>query len=223
MIQKGVLDDALYIIELTLDALLVGMPLKGREGFDLRHMVGELRANAHFQIRAGTIGSDLLACFDQAYLAGATLAQMDKVRETLLPELPLSNLGKSLKGSGIIFTLVEQCKLITAMTFVSRDDANRMLSKMAAIIETIKLEVSELFFGTEYAGVVALSAALVQHLAATERQLPRLVSYQLAANLPTLTVSNLLYGEGSRSDELIAENKIVHPAFSPRSIVALSE
>lgn len=223
MIQKPILDEALYIIDITLDALMVGMPLKGRAGFDLRHMVGELRANAVYQIRSATIGTDLLACFDQAYAAGATLSQMDKVREALLPELPLSNLGKSLKGSGIIFTLVEQCRLITAMTFNSRDDAARMMSKMGAIIETIKLEVSELFYGTEYSGVVALSAALIQHLAATERQLPRIVTYHLAANRPALTVANLLYGDGGRFDELILENKTVHPAFMQRTVMALSE
>jgi prophage DNA circulation protein len=53
--------------------------------------------------------------------------------------------------------------------------------------------------------------------------LPRMVSYQLPASLPALTVANLLYGDGARFDELIAENGTVHPAFMQRDLVALSE
>jgi prophage DNA circulation protein len=83
--------------------------------------------------------------------------------------------------------------------------------------------MSNMITGTNYEYLVALSAALIQHLAATERMLPRLVSYQLAASLPALTVANLLYGDGARFDELIAENKTVHPAFMQRDLVALSE
>jgi prophage DNA circulation protein len=75
----------------------------------------------------------------------------------------------------------------------------------------------------DYQNFVGLAALLVQHLSATERQLPRVVSYRYPVNFPALTLSNRIYGVGSRSDELIAENKTVHPAFMQRNVIALSE
>ena len=70
--------------------------------------------------------------------------------------------------------------------------------------------------------MVQLSALLIQHLSATERQLPRIVKYHMPINYPALALSNRIYGDGSRSDELVAENETVHPAFMQRDIIALS-
>jgi hypothetical protein len=217
------LDEALHILDVTLDALLTGLPTSGRSGFDIRRMVGELRATAPASIEAGTIGTDLYACFEQAYASGVTMVQMDAVRKDLLIEAPVYDLGASLKSAGIVFSLVEQSRIIAAMEFQSRGDVDAMLAKMVDVIETIKLEVSELFYGTNYQTVVALSASLVQHLADTERQLPRIICYETVVSLPALTAANLLYGDGARYDELIKENKTIHPAFMQRDLVALSQ
>ena len=94
---------------------------------------------------------------------------------------------------------------------------------MSDIFDSAKLAMSNMITGTNYEFLVALSAALIQHLAATESQLPRIVSYQMPASLPALNVANFLYGDGARFDELIMENKTVHPAFMQRDLVALSE
>jgi prophage DNA circulation protein len=45
----------------------------------------------------------------------------------------------------------------------------------------------------------------------------------MAINYPALALSNRIYADGSRSEELIAENQTVHPAFMQRDIIALSE
>jgi prophage DNA circulation protein len=148
---------------------------------------------------------------------------MDNVRIAMLKETPQYFIGAAMACAGVIFSLVEQTRMITAMTFVSRADVETILTKMSDIFDEAKLAMSNMITGTNYEYLVALSAALIQHLAATERMLPRLVSYQLAASLPALTVANLLYGDGARFDELIAENKTVHPAFMQRDLVALSE
>jgi hypothetical protein len=217
------LDEALHILDVTLDALLTGLPARGRAGFDIRRQVGELRATAPASIEAGTIGTDLYACFEQAFASGVTMVQMDAVREDLLAEQPVYDLAASIKSAGIVFSLVEQSRIIAAMEFVSRSDVDAMLNKMVDITEQIKLEVSELLYGTNYETVVALSASLIQHLADTERQLPRIVNYTMVVNLPALNVANLLYGDGARYDELIKENKTIHPAFMQRVLVALSQ
>jgi prophage DNA circulation protein len=40
--------------------------------------------------------------------------------------------------------------------------------------------------------------------------------------MPTLVMAYRLYADASRGDELRAENKVVHPAFSPAAGLALS-
>jgi prophage DNA circulation protein len=49
-----------------------------------------------------------------------------------------------------------------------------------------------------------------------------MLHYELAATMPGLFVSNYIYGQGDRAEELAAENRIVHPAFMQRTLRALS-
>jgi prophage DNA circulation protein len=216
-------DEAVAIIDRMLTALMDGMPITGRPGSDLRKLVGQLKANSAASINNGTVGTQLQAVFDTALAAGATLPNMDNARIAMLKETPQYFIGAAMACAGVIFSLVEQTRMITAMTFVSRADVEVMLTKMSDIFDEAKLAMSNMITGTNYEYLVALSATLIQHLAATERMLPRMVSYQLPASLPALTVANLLYGDGARFDELIAENGTVHPAFMQRDLVALSE
>jgi hypothetical protein len=216
-------DEGAAVIDHMLTALMDGMPSSGRPGAELRRLVGALKVDTAASINNATVGTELQACFDAALAAGATLVNMDNVRIAMLKETPQYYIGAAMACAGIIFSLVEQTRMITGMTFVSRSDVESMLTKMRDIFDDVKLAMSNMITGTNYEYLVALSAALIQHLAATERMLPRVVAYQMPTNLPALTVANLLYGDGSRFDELIAENKTVHPAFMQRELMALSE
>jgi prophage DNA circulation protein len=215
--------EAVQIVDRLLRALMDGMPSSGQAGSTLRKLVGSLHDLSEQSINNGTIGTDVLACFDAAFMAGATVKNMDTVRIAMLAETPQYDVGATVVSNALIFTLVEQSKIIINTTFISRRDADAMLQKMIEIIDEVKLAVSDLLDGYNYQGLVALCAAIVQHLVVTERQLPRIVEYNLAANLPSLRIAAYLYNDATRSDEVIAENKIVHPAFCPRDIVALSE
>ena len=215
--------EAVAIIDRMLTALTNGMPVSGRAGSDLRRLVGQLRADADEAIKDGTVGTQMQACFDAALAAGATLINMDNVRIAMLKETPKYYIAAAVACGGIVFSLVEQTRMITATTFVSRIDVDVVMTKMIEVIDTIKLAMANMITGNNYQYVIALGASLLQHLAATEQLLPRIVSYQLAANLPALTLANFLYGDGGRFDELIMENKTVHPAFMQRDIIALSE
>ena len=57
---------------------------------------------------------------------------------------------------------------------------------------------------------------------ASWESLPRMVSYAVGAVMPALTPANCIYADAGRVDELVAENKIIHPAFCPREGRALS-
>ena len=188
----------------------------------LRTAIGKFMVRFSDLIYDQTIGTELYACFEQARAAGATLNTMDRVRKVMFAEAPLYFIGASIVNAAIIFSFVEQTQIIAIMEFVSRVDAGEVLDAMTAIIEDIKINKADAFTSGDYQNFVAVSAALVQHLSATERQLPRVVQYTMPVNYPALALANRIYADGSRSDELIAENNTVHPAFMQRDIIALS-
>jgi hypothetical protein len=215
--------EAAAIVDRMMAALMEGMPISGRPGADLRKLVGRLKVDTESSVSNATIGTELQAVFDAALAAGASLGNMDDVRIAMLAETPRYYTGGAIACAGIIFSLVEQTRMITSHTFVSRADVQVVLTKMTDVFDGVKLALSNMITGTNYEYLVALGASLIQHLSATERVLPRVVSYQMAVSLPALTVANYLYGDGGRFDELIAENKTIHPAFMQRDLVALSE
>jgi hypothetical protein len=211
-------------ISTRLMAAIISFPLSatGTAGADLRSSVGKFLSNFFELIINRTLGTELFACFEQATLAGASVNSMNAVREAMLMETPVSPLGFDIVNAAIIFSFVEQCQIISQIVFSSRTDAELMMDNMSVIIESIKLNKADSFVSNDYQNFVALAALLIQHLSATERQLPRIVNYSFPVSYPALNLANRIYGDGSRSDELIAENKTVHPAFMQRDIVALS-
>src|SRR5512143_3128814 len=96
--------EAIDILNAMLDSLMLGLPSKGEAGSDLRRVVGELRADGGDNIEDGVIGTELLACFEQARTAGAGLADFDRVRIAMLAEQPVYFLGSAIKLSGIVFS-----------------------------------------------------------------------------------------------------------------------
>jgi hypothetical protein len=224
MIAKSERSEALDISRRVIAALM-NFPIAaaGAPGAALRAQVGKYLGNLTELIDSKTVGPGLLACFDAARTAGATLASMNGVRLAMFAEAPSWPLGLGIVNGAIIFSFVEECQIIAPMDFGSRQEADTLIDEMTAIIEDIKLNKADSFVANDYQNFVALSALLIQHLSATERQLPRLVEYLMPVNYPALALANRIYGDASRSDELVAENETVHPAFMQRDVVALSE
>jgi hypothetical protein len=224
MIYKSELSNGLEISK-RLIAALMSFPIttSGTEGADLRSAVGKFLINFSDYVDGKVLGTELFACFEQARLAGATLQSMDNVREAMFAEQPVYPLGMVIVNAAIIFSFVEQSQIISVMVFESRIDIDTLMDTMSGIIEDIKLNKADSFVSSDYQNFVALAALLIQHMSATERQLPRVVKYNLPVSYPSLTLAHRIYADGSRSDELIAENNTVHPAFMQRDIIALSE
>jgi prophage DNA circulation protein len=118
--------------------------------------------------------------------------------------------------------LAQESKIVIAMTFTSRQDVDAMIlavqNAFADPIETAADTMDAMVFRA----LVALQASLINHLVSTARPLPQMVAYQFATSLPSLVISQKLYGDASRYDEIRNENKIVHPAFCPPIGLALS-
>jgi len=73
-----------------------------------------------------------------------------------------------------------------------------------------------------YRGLVELHANIIAFLVQTARPLPVMLTFAFAQSMPTLTMSNRLYYDASRADELRNENKVVHPLFMLPTGQALS-
>lgn len=72
-----------------------------------------------------------------------------------------------------------------------------------------------------YAGWMALLAEVSRYLTERGVQRPRLATYALPQGLPSLALAHRLYQDARRADELVALNRVPHPAFLPASGVAL--
>lgn len=223
MIFRKELREVMAIMDRMLDAVQKGIPSRGTTGVELRRVIGNFQAHEVELIENFTIGTALFNCFEQARLTGATLDTMDGVRRVMLAEQPVFDFGKCAKLTGMVFSFVEQCSMISKIVFVSRFDVEVVITRMNLVIEALKLEISELLDGMDYQAFTALAATLVHHLAATERKLPQIVNVTMPSVRSSLSLSNYFYADGRRFEELQQENKIIHPAFFTRNIRILSD
>ena len=214
--------EALELSQKLMDEL-VKFPIKpGRAAVDLRTAIGKFLAEFPTMAEGWTLGTELLNCFELARQAGATLNSMARVREMLFAEVPLYHMSDVIVNAGIIFSFIEQSEIIAVLEFKSRSEVVVVMDEMSVAIEAIKLNKADYFSSSDYQAFVFLAALLIQHMSAAERQLPRVVQYTWPVHYPSLAMSNRIYGNGERSEELIAENKVVHPLFMQRHILALS-
>jgi hypothetical protein len=215
--------EALAISIRLIDALMsFSISSEGSIGATFRLAIDNYLSNFNQLSSKINFGTDLYACFEQARIAGATLNSMDNVRVAMFAETPQFELGFAIVNAAIIFSFVEQSQIISKTEYLSRADVNVVIERMNAVIEDVKLNKADYFLVSDYQNFIALAALLIQHLAITELQLPRIVQYHLPINYTALALANFIYGDGSRSDELIAENRTIHPAFMQRNVVALS-
>lgn len=221
--MKSDYEEALAIIDNLSRALTLRLPSSGRAASDARLALGDLHADLEDIIDDQMLGTKLQNCFALIRTAGGTIDTFDDARIAMLDEEPIYPLGLMIKSSSVVFSLVEQGNLIAVMTFASREAVQLMINRMVKVIDVIKLDIAELLNGIDYQNVIRLSAALMQHLSATERQLPRVVRFSFGTNFPALYLAHYIYHDASRSDELIAENRVIHPAFfMSQNVKALS-
>jgi prophage DNA circulation protein len=191
-------------------------------GSTFRTACGAVIADAQALIQNDLVGTQLIICFDLAIAAGVTQPQLQTVCDQTLSETPRTLGAKMVTNQIINLCLAEEALAIANMTFVSRED-----------VDALKLLINGAFQGAEeiaaddmdqmvYRGLVALHASIIYHLTTVEHPLPKMLSFQFAKVMPSLTMANRLYGDGGRADQLRDENKIIHPAFMPATGRALS-
>jgi len=221
---RNKIEETMGLLNQILTKLMSTVPPQSPDAYKVRRLCGDLAVNARMMIINGTgFGEAFRACFDAAVAAGSSLDAMDMVRTFILGLQPKTDMAIAVVQSALFFTLAEEASIVSTMTFSSRDDVATMIQRMGAAYEEVQLTMMDLYSDVLYQNFAALSAALTQHLYLTELTLPMIVTYQTAGVRTALTLAQLIYTDASRTDEIIAENKVVHPAFPPRTIRVLSQ
>lgn len=215
---------AVAALRAVLDALLAsGVDAESQKGATLRQLCGALSADAVDRVQSGTFATPLRACFAAATAAGATFAGMDRVRQeaqaVTTVDLPVQRVAQT----AAVYALAEIANILADTTFTSRQDIDAALVRVNAAFVPAEDFAAGRFNNTVWRSLLALHGAIVRDLTARARPLPRIVSYSVPVRMPLLALSNRLFGDAARADELLAENSdTVHPLFMPASGRALS-
>jgi prophage DNA circulation protein len=195
----------------------------GRPGSMFRQACGDLIAEAEALIEAAQIGAPLANVFDLARQAGASVEQMETVRTHTAAITVRSFPAWSVGNSCIRFALVQMALILAAMTFTSRPQIDRYIDRVNAAFDNAETVASNSKDQSSYQSLVALHAATTYDLTTRARPLPIIVVYNYATPRPALWIANRLYYDAGRTEELIAENVPVHPAFMQMPVRALSQ
>ncbi len=191
-------------------------------GADLRRAVGDLVGRAEQHLRSKTIGTALQAAFAAALAAEVGFVGFDRVRALALASTVTSKAAVAARTACIQFALVGISQALAATTFRSREDAKAASARVNAAFDPAIETAADAGNQQAYRDLVGLHAAVTRHLNLRARPLPQMVPYRFARSLPTLIISQKLYGEGGRADEIKDENKVIHPLFAAAEGRALS-
>jgi hypothetical protein len=195
----------------------------GAAGAELQTLCGALIVNAGLEIVAGTLGDDLLNCFEQARVAGAAFADFENIRIWASNQTPEGIPAIAIVNAAIRLALTEESEVLAAITFTSRQDINNYLVLMNASFDAAELYAADSLDNVAYQAIIACHGAVNADLNTRARPLPRMVTYNFAKRMPSLWLAQRLYADGSRSDELVAENSVINPNFCPQSGMCLSQ
>jgi prophage DNA circulation protein len=210
------------IVQRTLVNLSSIISDKGQAGIQAKMIIGYVAANAMPLLYYDQMGTPLDTCFDMVRQTGCTLPQMEEVRVLLDAETPMSVGATITRDRSIQFALAQEGKIISVMSFTSRQDVDNLIYQIQAPFDTAEEVAADTMDAMDYQAIIELRAAIVNYLVSAGRPLPSMLSYQFAKPLPSLVISYRLYGDASRYDQIREENKVVHPAFCPAIGQALS-
>lgn len=217
------LEEASAILAQVLDGLLATARSRGiAASAELFSAVGALKAASSSLMKAAAIGAPVANCFDLAVAAGADLSAMTNVRNIASSFVPVGLPAEIMAQLCIRLALIAQSRIIAALDLKSRQDADAYLALMDGAFDAAEEYAADALDQAAYRAIVALHGAVSNDLQTRSRPLPRMVQFDMTASQPALFLAQRLYADASRAEELIAENKVVHPAFFPRSFRALS-
>ena len=214
--------DATPIVLDMLESLARCIPSAGLAGSQARSAIGDVEANVITLLYDDELGPPLANCFALVVQAGATQPQIEQVRRGIAAEQPKALGGFLVQNSGMYLCLATEAQIIAGMTFVSRQDVDALKLVMRSPFDDAEETAADDMDQASFMALISLDASITNFLATTARPLPRMTGYQFATPLPSLVIAYRLYQDASRADQIVYENKIVHPAFCPPIGQALS-
>jgi hypothetical protein len=194
-----------------------------RPGSMFRQACGDLLVDAEALINAGQIAAPLANVFNLARAGGGTFDQFDTVRahteQIAVRYFPAYSVGIAC----VRLALIQMARILSLTSFTNRPAIDRYLDRMNAAFDNAETIAGNIKDQASYRSLVALHAAVTYDLTTRARPLPTIVLYDFALPRPALWICNRLYGGEARNDELVAENKPVHPAFMQTPVRALSQ
>ena len=208
--------EATAVLNVVLDALMATLSgLRGKPLWQAKGAIGALSASAPAAIAQAQVGAPLTNCFELCRVAGASRAGMDAVVQAITAIPRFIGIPAVVIALGaVLLALVQESKIVLALTFTSRADVDAIMATMNdAFTVPEELAADMIQDPSVYQAIVATHAILMQFLVAEARPLPQMVDYQFNRRMPSLRLAQRLYHDPTRADQLVAENKTVHPLF----------
>lgn len=224
--KRADLDECVALTAQILGFLIQAVPhsaTTGIAGAQIHADIGSLNATAGTQLNSGMFSVSLANCFYDAFSTGISFVSMSNVRAQILTLKPVSPSAILLVQLAEYYSLVMEGRIIAAMTFTSSNQVENLITEIHSEFEHAQDNAANENDATVYLALINLHASITNLLVSSTYALPRIVQYRLGKSVPSLLLAQILYSDGSRADELLQENNVVHPAFMPVIGTALSQ
>jgi prophage DNA circulation protein len=118
--------------------------------------------------------------------------------------------------------LVSLALACAAYTPTSYNDALTLRSSVALLIDAEIIVAADAGDDNTFASLRELRTAVITDLTARAADLPQLIEVTTKAPVPSLTLAYRLYGDATRSDDLVRRADPICPLWMPTDFVALS-
>jgi hypothetical protein len=216
-------EEAAAIATRVLNAILDVTPTKGRPGADLRTAIGDFETFGLELIQYDRAGPRLDAIFDLTRKSGASLPDLAHVRGVAVDQEPDTPGGNLIRNSLINLSLATEARIVADTEFKSRNAAIALKNQMNEAFDAMEEIAADSMDTFTYRALIALHAAVSEHLITAQYPLPVMLAFRFASAGPTLVQAYRLYDDASRADEILENNGVIHPLFALPQGVALSE
>lgn len=228
-----------YVLDATARILAAMLPLFERAPGPVaeptqfsayRRLVATLKADTRAAARSGTLAEDI-AAIAEGYRVASTdqrgvIRGLERVVVAARAQRLTEPLGNTLTRQReneqellIHFEAVALGEIANALSAIaprSYDEALTFRQRLGRSFDVTIDRASDIGAYDRMRALRETQAALTRDLIERGRPLARLVSYQTALPLPAVVLGHKFYQDGSRADELFAENSGTdHPSFMP--------
>lgn len=191
----------------------------GTQGPLAASAIRDLQANASELLEDQVFAAPFLNCFDQVRQAAATYESMDLVRQLAAGLSPVFPTSQWVANIAVSFALIEQAQILAAMQFTCRSQIDSYIDLVASSFDSAVVIAADRLDNVTYTSLIQLEGAVINDLNIRARPLPWAIKFVLPRSFPSLWLSQRIFGDGTHNDDLINENKPIHPLFMPPTVI----